>query len=569
MNCSSEPDGIAAGAGALPGARRRCEAGKRTHGPGPRACLALLAATALLAMAAPAQAQTTTVTQSGAAATGSLVGENTVAAGQQTYTYTLTRTSGSLPQNEYFGFTSDTLEAERFQDGYSDCTGTNYFCFTISDSEFYQEYTVSGVRFAGISLEDISPHVLTLKVATGTPTGTTVTLGVVNGSGIPRSGGLLITVGTATTNTAPTAADKTVTTGEDRAYAFTADDFGFDDDDAGDTLASVTIVTVPSAGTLALDGTAVLADDVVTKAQIDGDMLTFTPARDAHGDPYTTFTFTVNDGTDDSASAYTMTIDVTDAPAPVCGVPGIAGAGRRQIWSGTVMVERIEFLGVVSYGFAEGHSAGTLLPSQSFFIGSNNYVIDAIAVAISGSMEFSLDGFVQLTDRENAALRLHVCDGDYDFNTADDTTNPIIWSTTLDWSPPVVTRTVYLSLPANNAATGAPTITGTAQAGQELTADASPIMDTDGLTGVSYSYQWVRVDADGTSNEEDISGEIAETYTLTNDDRRRTNEKDDFRVPGRHHADGGIRPGAGRRLVGHFHTRRYQWIRVRLPKWRR
>ena len=50
--------------------------------------------------------------------------------------------------------------------------------------------------------------------------------------------------------------------------------------------------------------------------------------------------------------------------------------------------------------------------------------------------------------------------------------------TTLDWSHPVVTRTVYLSLPANNVATGEPAITGTAQAGQELTADASPIMDT-------------------------------------------------------------------------------------------
>ena len=58
MECASEPGGLAAGAGALPGARRRCEAGKRTHGPGPRACLALLAATALLALAAPAQAQT-------------------------------------------------------------------------------------------------------------------------------------------------------------------------------------------------------------------------------------------------------------------------------------------------------------------------------------------------------------------------------------------------------------------------------------------------------------------------------------------------------------------------------
>ena len=58
MDCASGPGVIAARAGALPGARRRCEAGKRTHGPGPLACLALLAATALLALAAPAQAQT-------------------------------------------------------------------------------------------------------------------------------------------------------------------------------------------------------------------------------------------------------------------------------------------------------------------------------------------------------------------------------------------------------------------------------------------------------------------------------------------------------------------------------
>ena len=516
MDCSSEPGVIAAGAGALPGARRRCEAGTRTYGRATRACLALLAATALLAMAAPAQAQTTTVTQSGEGATWSLVGENTVAAGQ-TYTYTLTRTAGSLPENEYLGFTSDTLEEERFKDGTSDCTGTHYFCFTISNTaDRYEEYTVSGVRFAGRRLTDTSPHVLTLNVATGTPTGTTVTLGVVDAFGIPRSGGLLITVGTATTNTAPTAANKTVTTGEDRAYAFTADDFGFDDDDAGATLASVTIVTVPAAGTLALDGTAVMADDVVTKDQIDGDMLTFTPARDAHGDPYTTFTFTVNDGTDDSASAYTMTIDVTDAPLPVCGVPDIAGAGRREIWSGEVTVEEFSFMGsVTGYGFDGVLPAGTLLPSQSFFIGSNNYVIDAITVSLSGSLHFSLDGFSFLTATETAALRLHVCDGDYDFSTANNSQqNTTPWSTTLDWSPPVESRTVYLSLPANNDATGAPAITGTAQAGQDLTADASPIMDTDGLPS-SFTYQWVRVDADGMSNPADITDATAATYTLT------------------------------------------------------
>ena len=192
----------------------------------------------------------------------------------------------------------------------------------------------------------------------------------------------------------------------------------------------MTIVTPPALGTLALDGTAVMANDIVTAAEIDGDMLTFTPARDAHGAPYTTFTFTVNDGTDDSASAYTMTIDVTDAPLPVCGVPDIAGAGRRQIWTGTVTVERFEGSGFFSYGFAEG-LGGTLLPSQSFFIGSNSYVIDSIAVPPSGSLHFSLEGFSALTSKEVGALRLHVCDGDYDFNTADESEN----TTPASWTP--------------------------------------------------------------------------------------------------------------------------------------
>ena len=194
-----------------------------------------------------------------------------------------------------------------------------------------------------------------------------------------------VVVTRAAANNPPTGANKTVTTGEDRPYTFTADDFGFADTDTGDTLASVKIVTTPALGTLALDDTAVMADDVVTKAQIDGDMLTFTPAQDAHGDAYTTFTFKVNDGTVDSADAYTMTIDVTDAPAPVCAAPSFGD--RREIWSGTVTVERGESSGIVYYGFDEVRSAGTLLPSQSFFIGSNNYVIESIAVDSSGDLD--------------------------------------------------------------------------------------------------------------------------------------------------------------------------------------
>ena len=63
----------------------------------------------------------------------------------------------------------------------------------------------------------------------------------------------------------------------------------------------------------------------------------------------------------------------------------------------------------------------------------------------------------------------------------------------------------------NTAAAGSPTITGAAQVGQTLTADTSNIRDDDGLTNVTYSYQWVR--NDGTTDS-DIDGETSPTYTL-------------------------------------------------------
>ena len=69
----------------------------------------------------------------------------------------------------------------------------------------------------------------------------------------------------------------------------------------------------------------------------------------------------------------------------------------------------------------------------------------------------------------------------------------------------------------NTAATGEPSISGTATVGQVLTATTGTIADADGLP-VSFTYQWVRVDADGTSNEADITGANSSTYTLDDDD---------------------------------------------------
>ena len=67
----------------------------------------------------------------------------------------------------------------------------------------------------------------------------------------------------------------------------------------------------------------------------------------------------------------------------------------------------------------------------------------------------------------------------------------------------------------NRAAAGRPTISGTPQVDQTLTADTSAISDEDGLTNVSYSYQWI---AGGT----DIEGATSSTYTLVFADQGRT-----------------------------------------------
>ena len=67
----------------------------------------------------------------------------------------------------------------------------------------------------------------------------------------------------------------------------------------------------------------------------------------------------------------------------------------------------------------------------------------------------------------------------------------------------------------NSAATGAPTITGTAQVGGTLTADTSGIDDDDRLDHVAFSYQWLADDAE-------IAGATGETYTLIEADEGKT-----------------------------------------------
>ena len=191
-------------------------------------------------------------------------------------------------------------------------------------------------------------------------------------------------------NTPPTSANNTVTTEEDTVYTFSLADFPFMDDDVGDALEFVQILTIPADGTLSqsgltfTDGTNNLSDADVPYgfgiSFFDGTTgrFTYTPPADANGDGYTSLMFRVGDGTDFSDQTYTLTITVT---------------------------------------------------------------------------------------------------------------------------------------PVNDDPTGAPAISGTATVGETLTADPSPIMDADGLASPTFTYQWMRVDSDGSSNPTNVGSNSA-TYTL-------------------------------------------------------
>ena len=150
-------------------------------------------------------------------------------------------------------------------------------------------------------------------------------------TGAQGSGGALAATGTTTVsiaavNDAPSGSTNTVTTSEDTAYTFTAADFGFSDpnDVPPNSLLAVRIATLPAAGSLTLNGVAVTTGQTISAVDISNSLLRFTPAADANGTGYASFTCqvqdsggTANGGVDLDPTPNTITIDVTavnDAP---------------------------------------------------------------------------------------------------------------------------------------------------------------------------------------------------------------------------------------------------------------
>ena len=434
---------------------------------------------------------------------------------------------------------------------------------------------------------------------------------VLLGFGAPLPGGVSLgTTGTTTVSitdddTPPTAANGTVTTDEDTAHTFAADEFGYADAD-GDALAHVKIIELPAAGTgaLTLNGTAIPSADLpktVTATELTENKLTYSPPANANGTGYASFKFKVNDGTEDSASEYFMTINVTAVNDPATGAPTISGTAHvgLTLTASTAGIDDVDGLpSAFTYQWKRVDADGTSNPTD---IGADSsaYTLTAaeegkkVLVEVSftdddGSSEgplvsaaypstqsqtvnpnnrpTALDGTVTTvedTDHTFAAANFSYSDTDSDpmasvkiielpaagtgaltlngtaIPSADlpkTVTAAEVTENKLTYSPPAnANGTGYASFKfkvndgtedsaseyfmtinvtaVNDPATGAPTISGTAHVGLTLTASTAGIDDVDGLPS-AFTYQWKRVDADGTSNPTDI-GADSSAYTLT------------------------------------------------------
>ncbi len=280
-----------------------------------------------------------------------------------------------------------------------------------------------------------------------------------------------LTVDVTAVNDAPAGTNATVTTNEDTAYTFASATFGFTDVDAGDSILAVRIDSVPVAGSLTLSGVAVNAGDVITTAQLAAGNLVFTPAANATGAGYASFTFSVRDQSNAfDAAPNTLTVNVTavnDAPA---GMPTITGT-----------VSEDQILTATSAGIADVDGVGVF---------SYQWLRNGIAIGGATANTFTL--------------------GDADVGTQ---ISVQVRYTDGQGTPegPLTSAQTAAVANVNDAPTGAVALIGTATEAQSLSADTSTIGDADGLSAVSF--QWQR-SADGVTWI-NLSGATASIYLLT------------------------------------------------------
>ena len=215
--------------------------------------------------------------------------------------------------------------------------------------------------------------------------------------------------------------------------------------------------------------------------------------------------------TDDAGHEETLTSAATDT---VAGNEEPVAREDVAAWSATMTVEWV----YQGYGYysTDAKKAGSLSPA-SFEVDGTTYTVKMVETQgwmyIGVDRELPFDFVLELDGVRFAS-------GDASFRSYS-YGNIYKWERTgLRWRDGDTVEVRLLrafedETAVNSPATGAPTISGTVQVGETLTADTSDIADADGLDDASFAYQWI-------ANEAEIAGATGLTYTLSVADEGRT-----------------------------------------------
>ena len=163
-----------------------------------------------------------------------------------------------------------------------------------------------------------------------------------------------------------------------------------------------------------------------------------------------------------------------------------------------------------AYGYGETPSAGSLV-DKTFEREGTTYTVNRLRYNDFDSGTDTVQIYLSDSVPIDSVFRLNRTR--FTVNTGNQIgTGIYVWGrpSGLNWASGQKVTVSVVTPDPNNPATGAPTITGAPQVGQTLTAGTSGISDADGLTNVSYAYQWIRVDG---ASENDISGATFSAYT--------------------------------------------------------
>ena len=191
-----------------------------------------------------------------------------------------------------------------------------------------------------------------------------------------------------------------------------------------------------------------------------------------------------SDTTDNCSSSVTVTVS---EPAPDLAVLGIDAS------DGVETGERFR-IGVTVQNLGDGQSAATTLRWLQVTTGASDTELGTDVIRALNLHQANFET-IRLTAPSTPGTYTYKACVDSVAGESNTTNN---------------CRSVTITL-TNNLATGAPTISGTAQVGQTLTVSTSDIADVDGLTNVSYSYQWLADDTE-------IDGANSLTYTVQSSD---------------------------------------------------